>query len=158
MINDNMPTFKDDEDKYLEKARSVVQEELNKQRDHETQKNISDKVRRIKHQFSKIDKVEKVDAHKSEDAFCPNCHNHKLHVHDDTAKCTGPDCGKEFLLVEKKPNVRNSHFCTSCGTGLKKDDAQKLVDNDSDCPFCNKKNTKLMEIDWSLIDNIKNNK
>jgi len=155
---DNTPIFEDEnEKKYIEKARLIAQEEINKQREHETQKSISDKVRKIKEQFDKPKKVDVHEKHvdvgkvKTDDAFCPTCNKHNLHIHDNIAKCIGKDCGKEFMLLEKNPKDRMDYMCTSCGHTVSKKNAVELSKEDKLCPLC-EKGDKFLEIDWDILN------
>lgn len=71
--------------------------------------------------------------------FCPTCdqgkHEHKVSFGNAgsgklVGKCTGDECGEEFILVPKKPD----YACTTCGLPFKKDINEK---NDiKSCPLC----------------------
>ncbi len=66
---------------------------------------------------------------------CPTCHTHD-HQHilrptnKGTLKCSGDDCGEEFVLLPKAPDYK----CTNCGTVHKKPAEAK---DDDRCVFCN---------------------
>ena len=75
---------------------------------------------------------------------CPTCHKGHVHsVETDgvTYKCTGPDCGKEYVMVDKTADYK----CVNCGVPIKRPEDDKLK-MDS-CPFC--KGKKAVKFDWS---------
>ncbi len=69
---------------------------------------------------------------------CPTCKGHTLTVKEDTAKCTGSNCGKEFLLVEKVKNIekdKKRYVCATCGHSVSKSEVEKIKSKDV-CPSC----------------------
>lgn len=81
---------------------------------------------------------------------CPNCRSGHIHAlmtgegkkYDGISyKCTGPDCGKEFVMVDKSSDYK----CSTCNAPIKRPEGRDL-DN---CPFC--KGTKAMKFDWSRL-------
>ncbi len=77
---------------------------------------------------------------------CPTCHNGHVHaVESDgvTYKCTGPNCGKEYVMVDKTADYK----CVGCGSPIKKPEDEKMK-MDS-CPFCHGK--KAVKFDWGKV-------
>ena len=74
---------------------------------------------------------------------CPTCHSHTHVVGDDglTVKCTGPNCGKELVMISKTANYK----CSGCGIPLEVS-KEKNIDK---CPYCSAK--KALKFDWSKI-------
>lgn len=154
------PVFDDpEEDKLLDKARQIVKEEIDKSNDNTKSDVMKDKIDKLRERIALSDKqpsetigpkVTKNVNHE-DDNTCPGCKGHDLHVHDGIAKCTGPNCGKEFLLLEKADNIRNKFMCTTCGHTIDENTANKLKEDDKFCPLCGK-GDQMLDIDWGVID------
>src|SRR3972149_1192413 len=77
---------------------------------------------------------------------CPTCHKGHVHsVETDgvTYKCTGPDCGKEYVMVDKTADYK----CVNCGVPIKRPEDDKLTIDS--CPFC--KGKKAVKFDWGKV-------
>ncbi len=77
---------------------------------------------------------------------CPTCRNGHVHaVESDgvTFKCTGPNCGKEYVMVDKSADYK----CVGCGSPIKRPEDEKMkIDS---CPFCHGK--KAVKFDWGKV-------
>lgn len=85
---------------------------------------------------------------------CPACKGHTLTVKEDTAKCTGPNCGKEFLIVEKVKNIekdKKKYVCATCGYSVSKADAEKIRQKDV-CPSCGI-GKAFFDLAWDKLEN-----
>lgn len=92
----------------------------------EKSKLVDKELNEIKQIHEKFHKLERIDGN-----------NSGLIV-----KCTGPDCGKEYGLVD----LDADHKCTTCGYPLKKpEDKSKDIE---DCPLCGGK--KATKYNWSF--------
>lgn len=79
---------------------------------------------------------------------CPTCHTGHVHIVEPngvTFKCTGPNCGKEFVMVDKSSDYK----CTNCGGPLKKPEDDKIKMDT--CPFCH--GAKAVKYPWAKIWN-----
>lgn len=84
---------------------------------------------------------------------CPTCKGHTLTVKDDTAKCSGPNCGKEFLLTEKVKNIerdKKKFVCATCGHSVSKAEAEKIKQKDV-CPSCGI-GKAFFDLAWDKLD------
>lgn len=85
--------------------------------------------------------------HSHDDILCPTCnkgHIHKMET-DKTGlvhKCTGPGCGEEYVMVNKKADYK----CLRCNGPLKKPSEGKELDS---CPFCG--STRAVHFDWGKL-------
>lgn len=91
--------------------------------------NIVDKImeKTIDKQPKKIE-----TEHSHDDVSCPTCgdgHIHKIIGNGLTAKCTGKNCGEEYVLVPKSADYK----CENCGIPVKKPPKDKKIES---CPFC----------------------
>lgn len=100
----------------------------------------------INDELKNIEKVkEKIIEHEhdhNEDVYCPTCskgHVHKIDGNGLTMKCTGKDCGEEFVIVPKSADYK----CKTCGLPVKKP-TEKGKDIES-CPFCGGNEAKLFD-------------
>ncbi len=90
------------------------------------------KVDEKKDELKKVDEVPKEPEHVHDDVFCPSCqkgHIHKMENSGLKLKCTGKDCGEEYVVVPMSAD----YTCTNCGLPIKKDEKMEA------CPFCNNK-------------------
>jgi hypothetical protein len=139
------PVFDYEEDEsFNQKVLKLVDEKMQA----EKKKDVKDKLDEIRKTITHEHKPEGV---KPEISFvdCPTCKGHALQVKDDTAKCTGPNCGKEYLLVPKSP-IRKKYMCTKCGHTISKEEVEAVKKKDS-CPLCNK-GTSFLDINWAVIE------
>ena len=77
---------------------------------------------------------------------CPTCHDGHVHsVEPDgvSYKCTGPNCGKEYIMVDKTADYK----CTNCGVPIKRPENEKSKMDA--CPFC--KGKKAVKFDWGKV-------
>lgn len=84
-----------------------------------------------------------VEKAKHDDVLCPTCHDghvHRIETNGLSVKCTGPNCGKEYVLVDKTADYQ----CATCGVPIKKPNDPKSIEG---CPFCSGK--KAFKYDWS---------
>lgn len=102
------------------------------------------------------DKKENI-GHAEDIINCPTCHSGHMHAltkdmgkdgkkHDNVSyKCTGPGCGNEFVMVDKKADYK----CSNCNAPIRKPiDDSKATEYDG-CPFCNGK--KAVKFDWNRL-------
>jgi DNA-directed RNA polymerase subunit RPC12/RpoP len=79
------------------------------------------------------------------DLECPGCKNgkdghvHKLEKKEGVLKCTGPECSKEYILVDKNvlsdKKAKTGYVCKDCGLPHAK--PSKATDDDH-CTNCGK--------------------
>ncbi len=77
---------------------------------------------------------------------CPTCHKDHVHsVEPDgvTYKCTGPNCGKEYVMVDKTADYK----CVGCGGPIKRPEEENI--KMESCPFC--KGKKAVKFDWGKV-------
>jgi Zn finger protein HypA/HybF involved in hydrogenase expression len=94
---------------------------------------------------NKGDKENKEKGH-VHDLLCPTCkrgHVHKMESDGLSVKCIGPECGKEYVLIDKKSDYQ----CATCGVPIKKPEDPDVAKNMAGCPFCGGK--KSVRHDWS---------
>jgi DNA-directed RNA polymerase subunit RPC12/RpoP len=81
---------------------------------------------------------------------CPTCHNghiHNMETDGVSYKCTGPECGKEYVMIDKSADYK----CVGCGAPIKRPEDEKLkIDS---CPFC--KGKKAVKFDWNKLWKLK---
>lgn len=95
--------------------------------------------------------------HEEDIINCPTCHTGHMHAltkdmgkdgkkHNGVSyKCTGPGCGNEFVMVDKKADYK----CSNCSAPIRKPvDESKATEYDG-CPFCNGK--KAVKFDWNRL-------
>lgn len=85
---------------------------------------------------------------------CPTCHRgnngHEGHVHKlkndkGILKCTGPDCGSEYIIV---PKVQAEYICETCGAPhLKIDTRNKELRKSDVCLGCGSDHFKMIGIE-----------
>jgi len=108
---------------------------------------ISDVMSKIKEKFpEKTDIAKSEHVHNDDEISCPTCkgHIHKLSTDGLTVKCTGPNCGKEYIMVDKSADYK----CTACNTPVKKPDDDSKAEG-SECLFCG--NNIATKIDFSEL-------
>ncbi len=139
------PIFVDEEEeKIKEKIDKVVSEKL-----EELDKNlIKSKIEKIKEITSKT--INKNKESENITNVCPSC-EHKLEIHGTTAECTGPECGKKYLLTEKAKDQKKEYICATCGYTMTKKELDTI--KDKTCPYC-EVGTKVINIDWDGIHKI----
>ncbi len=84
---------------------------------------------------------------------CPICHKGHVHAligdgkkHNGVSyKCTGPGCGKEYVMVDKSADYK----CTNCNAPIKKPTDDTVAAGYDGCPFCH--GTKAVKFDWSKV-------
>lgn len=89
------------------------------------------------------EKAEKAEKEKKDDILCPTCHTghvHRVESNGLSVKCTGPGCGKEYVMVDKAADYQ----CSTCGVPIKKPSDPKSIEG---CPFCGGR--KAFKYDWS---------
>ena len=77
---------------------------------------------------------------------CPTCHDghvHSVEPNGVSYKCTGPNCGKEYIMVDKAADYK----CANCGVPIKRPEDEKLKMDA--CPFC--KGKKAVKFDWGKV-------
>jgi rubrerythrin len=108
-----------------------------------------DKAKSIKGEIEKVKEGIQVGGN---NILCPDCekgHIHRLDI-DKTGlvfKCTGPECGEEYVLTPKDADYK----CTNCSAPIKKPKNEEIVKAMS-CPFC--KSAKAVKFDWSKLWNV----
>lgn len=157
------PIFEDDEkNEFDQRVRKIVEDKVTEKYEIDKQKSAKDKLDKIRESLNKdlsqeksekiIDKEKIVEKHVHEE--CPTCKGHSLHVKDDIAMCTGPGCGKEFLLVEKIKDVsdanKKKYLCSTCGYSVGPNEIEKIKKADT-CPSCNK-GKSFYNIDWKNVN------
>lgn len=87
---------------------------------------------------------------------CPTCHKGHVHAmvtgagdgkkHDGVSyKCTGPGCGKEYIMVDKSADYK----CANCNAPIKKPTDDNVAAGYDGCPFCHGK--KAVKFDWNKV-------
>lgn len=75
---------------------------------------------------------------------------HKLEKADNTGlslKCTGPNCGKEYVLADRDADFK----CTGCGFPIKRpEDKSKDIEN---CPLCGSEDA--VKFNWKVYRDMK---
>lgn len=154
---DVTPVFTDTKEREIEeKTKKLIEQKMSEIEEAKKKQQMADRITQIKDTIKKSEEIvkkeekppEKVPEKLKEMEVCPTCKGHTLHVHENIAKCDGPNCGKEFLLQERS-DKRKDYFCTTCGYALTKDEATAL--KEKSCPMCNK-GKKLLDFDWNFID------
>lgn len=146
------------EDKLAEQKQKSAKDKLDEIRksitekatEKTTEKTFVPSVPNVVHEHH-IDKLDALD--------CPSCKGHSLTVKEDTAKCNGPGCGKEFLLVEKVKDAakdRKKYLCTTCGHGIGSSEVELLKKKDA-CPSCGI-GKSFVDINWNVIEQELKNK
>lgn len=90
---------------------------------------------------------------------CPTCHSGHMHAltkdmgnmgkdgkksHDGVSfRCTGPECGTEYVMVDKKADYK----CSNCNAPIMKPKDEKTSEAYDGCPFCH--GAKAIKHDWS---------
>jgi DNA-directed RNA polymerase subunit RPC12/RpoP len=77
---------------------------------------------------------------------CPTCHNGRIRsieLGGVSYKCTGPNCGKEYIMVDKAADYK----CVNCGIPIKRPDDGKI--QLYACPNC--KGKKAVKFDWRNV-------
>lgn len=92
-------------------------------------------------------------AHEEDLIDCPTCHRgnngHEGHVHKlkndkGILKCTGPECGQEYLIV---PKTQAEYVCETCGQPhIKVDTRNKELRKNDVCIGCGDDRFKLTDI------------
>lgn len=95
--------------------------------------------------------------HEEDIINCPTCHSGHMHAltkdmgkdgkkHNGVSyRCTGPGCGNEFVMVDKKADYK----CANCNAPIRKPiDDSKATEYDG-CPFCSGK--KAVKFDWNRL-------
>ena len=143
------PVFQDDEeDIFNQKVMKLVEDRFTAEKN----KTVQDKLDTIR----KTIENKPAHEHKAE-VDCPTCKGHTLQVNQDVAKCIGPNCGKEYLLVEKpKASVKKKYLCTTCGHTISKEEIDSVKTKDT-CPLCNR-GKSFVDINWGEIDNLMKNR
>lgn len=138
------PVFDYEEDeRFNQKVLKLVEDKISS----EKQKDVKDKLGEIRKMVEA--KPSPVHEHALD---CPTCKGHTLQISQDVAKCAGPSCGKEFLLIEKsKPDARKKYLCTTCGHTISTEEVSTIKNKDT-CPLCNK-GKSFVDINWNEIDN-----
>jgi hypothetical protein len=162
--------FKDTVDRQLEdKVQDILNKKLTEREEHEKKKTVQDKLSAIKQTLipREIPKpeIEHIHTHvtekvtekeKPEDGSdCPTCgpkgSKHTIKIVGRVAKCTGPDCGNEYLLEQKikKPDKskRKDLLCTTCGHSMSEED----IKGKETCPLC-ETGKQVMKVNWIDYD------
>lgn len=121
-----------------------IVEDVGKQRDIALAKVEKDKAEKdalMKEKDAKKEVLMAALAKTQDVADCPSCHSH---VHKTVEKgtrtrCVGPDCGKEYEMVDMTSDLK----CAGCGAPIKSDN---IKGKDDGCPFCSGK--KAMKYRW----------
>lgn len=152
--------FKDTADKQLEdRVQEIVNKKITEREDQEKKKSVQDKLDAIKKTLipQAIPKVseEHVHSHVEDGNDCPTCaskgNKHTIKIVGRVAKCTGPECGTEYLL-EQRPKTfdksnRKNLLCTTCGHSM----TEEEIKGQDTCPLCNL-GKGVMKVDWSEYD------
>jgi Zn finger protein HypA/HybF involved in hydrogenase expression len=166
-----VPVFKEDIDKSLdEKVQRLISQKLAEREDQDKKKDVQSKIDAIKKTLIPRDTHSEivqtvqpaqptlhVHEHTIVENDCPTCKGHTLKVEGGTAKCSGPNCGKEYLLEEKKKKItsksdRKDLLCTTCGHTMSERDIKGK--NYDTCPLC-EAGKGVMKINWDEIDSAK---
>jgi Zn finger protein HypA/HybF involved in hydrogenase expression len=156
------PVFKEDVDKALdEKLQKMVNQKLAEKEENDKKKTVEDKIAAIKKTLiprdSHVDANTHVHEHTDLANDCPTCKGHTLKVEGIVAKCNGPNCGKEYLLLEKIKKInskseRKDLLCTTCGHTMAEHEIKGK--NFDACPLCGL-GKGVMKINWDEIDSAK---
>lgn len=148
--------FKEDIDKELDdKVQKMLTQKLAERDELDKKRTVQDKIDAIKKTLIPKDvKEEHVHQHIDLASDCPTCRGHTLKVEGITAKCTGPNCGKEYLLLEKIKKIedkskRKDLLCTTCGHTMAEHEIKGK--NYDTCPLC-ERGKGVMKINWAEID------
>jgi Zn finger protein HypA/HybF involved in hydrogenase expression len=163
-----VPVFKEDIDKSLdEKVQKMVSQKLAEIGDQDKKKDVQSKIDAIRKTLipkethseivQTVQPAQHVHEHTVVDSDCPTCKGHTLKVEGGSAKCNGPNCGKEYLLEEKKKRItsksdRKDLLCTTCGHTMSERDIKGK--NYDTCPLC-EAGKGVMKINWDEIDSAK---
>lgn len=127
------PIFEHERDvEFKAQVERLVESKLSEKVEAEKQKSAKEKLDEIRKGLKSAEHVHDFSAD------CPTCKGHTLQVKEDTAKCTGPNCGKEFLLVEKVKDIekdKKKYICATCGYSVSKGEVEKIKSKDV-CPSC----------------------
>lgn len=147
-------TRKDKDDiEYLKKEIDTLKSQK-QEVENQQQTKMSDLIKQLKDkdEQKKADDANKIEEEKIKDnngTFCPTClandHKHKM-VADELGlkyRCTGPECKKEYVMVDKTSDFR----CLNCNAPIKRPENEKI--KLESCPFCNGK--KSMKFDWGKL-------
>lgn len=145
------PVFEHEQDEQFKfQVEKLVENKL-------AEKSENDKQRTAKERLDEIRKGLKPGAvdhiHEGGMGDCPTCKGHTLSVKDDNIKCTGPGCGKEFLLTEKVKNIerdKKKFVCATCGHSVSKAEAEKIKQKDV-CPSCGI-GKAFFDLAWDKLD------
>ncbi len=107
--------------------------------DAELKAKISKIVEETQEQREKA--LKESDKNNKEGFKCLTCgdHVHETVVKGSRVKCVGPNCGKEYEMVDLTSDLQ----CAGCGAPLKEDIVVKTND---ECPFCGSK--KARKFNW----------
>lgn len=143
------PVFEHEKDsEFKAQVEKLVESKLSERMEADKQKSAKERLEEIRKGISKppaivVEQTQPSQSHVHDIGAglgdCPTCRGHTLTVKEDTAKCTGPGCGKEFLLVEKVKDIekdKKKYVCATCGYSVSKADAEKIKQKDV-CPSCN---------------------
>jgi len=139
------PIFNTDEEKIEEMVNKKVIEANKAAEEYKKKYEEAEKKRSVNTDSGKIsdavDKIKKQTVVQKEEDIedCPQCHKHKIKITGLTARCVGPHCGNEYVIVPKNAD----HKCTNCGIPIKKSDELKA------CPFCSNESAKFF--DWDKL-------
>lgn len=161
------PVFKEDVDKALdEKVQKMVSQKLAEKEEFDKKRSVDDKIAAIKKTLipreggtQPIQHVHEQHEHEFTSLAndCPTCKGHTLKVEGVSAKCNGPNCGKEYLLEEKRKKITNKSerkdlLCTTCGHTMSEHEIKGK--NYDTCPLC-ESGKGVMKINWDEIDSAK---
>lgn len=151
--------FKDTVDRQLEdKVHDIVNKKLIEREEQEKKRSVQDKLDAIKktlipREIPKAE-VEHVHTHTEDGNDCPTCgtkNKHTIKIIGKVAKCTGPDCGREFLLepMIKNPDKgkRKDLLCTTCGHSMNEEE----IKGKDTCPLCGV-GKGVMKVNWTDYD------
>lgn len=163
--------FKDSVDRQLEdKVQDILNKKLSEREEQEKKRSVQDKLEAIKKTLvpretpKEVPKTE-VDSHvhtyvtekvQSEDGSdCPTCgpkgSKHTIKIVGRVAKCTGPDCGNEYLLEQRIKNPDKSNrkdlLCTTCGHSMNEEE----IKGKETCPLCGI-GKGVMKVNWTDYD------
>lgn len=152
--------FKDTVDRQLEdKVHDIVNKKLTEREEQEKKRSVQDKLDAIKKTLipKEIPKVEPehVHTHTEDGNDCPTCgalgKKHTIKIVGRVAKCTGPDCGSEYLLEQRIKNPdkskRKDLLCTSCGHSMNEEE----IKGKDTCPLCGV-GKGVMKVNWADYD------
>lgn len=151
-----IPVTRKDKDDLQELKKEVETLKAAKQEvENQQQTKMSDLIKQVKDRKEEEEKKAEVTkkteehVHDNDGAFCPTClgneHKHKM-IPDALGlkyHCTGPECKKEYVMVDKTSDFR----CINCNAPIKRPENEKV--KLESCPFCN--STRAMKYDWQKL-------